>query len=120
VKFADGTDFNAQAVKFNFDRIFALKKGGAFALLKEIESVSVKADYTVVIKIKEPGPLLPFLMNGLMVSPAAVKGHSTTEDPWAQNWLLNHTAGTAPMYWKNGFGACDTGWWKTPNTGGNG
>ena len=96
VKFSDGTDFNAEAAKFNFDRIFTLKKGGAYAVLRGIESVNVKGDYRIEIKFKELGPNLAFLLNGYMVSPSAVKNHSTKDDPWAETWLFNHTEGTAP------------------------
>lgn len=96
VRFDDGTAFNAQAVKFNFDRLLALKKGGAYDVLKEIERITVKGEDAIEIKFKELGPLIQFLAHAYMVSPSAVKKHSSKEDPWAEGWLANHTAGTGP------------------------
>ena len=95
VKFTDGTDFNANAAKFSFDRIMALKKGGAYSLMETVESVTVKGEYTIEIRLKSRGPLLSFLVNAYMVSPTAIKNHSTKEDPWAEKWLINHSVGTA-------------------------
>ena len=84
VTFQDGTPFNAQAVKFNFDRM--LVKGapgsdtGPFPLAKqffgEVTKVSVVDDHTVQFTLKEP--YAPFLANlayptGLIVSPTAVE-----------------------------------------------
>ncbi|MGE6784548.1 ABC transporter substrate-binding protein [Ensifer adhaerens] len=85
VKFHDGSDFNAEAVKFNFDRM--LNKGhpfyhtGPFPLsfnFATISSVDVIDAQTVEFKLKEA--FAPFLSNlayptGLIVSPAAVKQH---------------------------------------------
>src|SRR5699024_8085888 len=86
VTFQDGTDFNAKAVKFNFDRM--LVKGapgsetGPFPLAQQffgdIEEVVVVDPLTVKFKLKQPSPA--FLRDlayptGLIVSPAAVKKH---------------------------------------------
>jgi peptide/nickel transport system substrate-binding protein len=83
VKFHDGTDFNAEAVKFNFDRMLDDKHPyhhtGPFPLafffssVKETTAVDAQ---TVKFTLKEP--YAPFLSNlayptGLIVSPAAVK-----------------------------------------------
>jgi ABC-type transport system substrate-binding protein len=96
VKFVDGTPFNAEAAKFNFDRILALKKGGSYSVLNIIENVTVRGEYTIEIKFKQLGPILAFIGYAQMVSPMAVRNHATKEDPWAEGWLLNHSAGTAP------------------------
>ena len=48
VKFHDMTDFNAEAVKYNFTVIFAKQN----ALMNDVEEVSVADDYTVVLKLK--------------------------------------------------------------------
>lgn len=96
VKFSDGTQFNANAAKFNFDRILSLKKGGAYSVLNIIDNVTIKGDYTIEIKFKELGPILAFMGYSNMVSPAAVRKNATRDDPWAENWLLNNSAGTAP------------------------
>jgi len=107
VKFSDGTDFNANAAKFNFDRFLSIKKGGTYAVLSSIESVTVKDEYTIEVKFNKLGPILAFMAFSYMVSPTAVREHATKEDPWAENWLSEHTAGTAPYKlgeWVRGVG----------------
>ncbi len=85
IKFHDGTDLNAAAVKFNFDRM--LKEDhpyhdtGPFPLsffFGSVEDTSVVDDLTVKFKLN--APYAPFLSNlayptGLIVSPAAVMVH---------------------------------------------
>ncbi len=85
VKFHDGTDFNAEAVKFNFDRMLKedhpFHDTGPFPLsffFSAVEEVAVVDDYTVAFKLN--APYAPFLSNlayptGLIVSPEAVKQH---------------------------------------------
>jgi len=88
VKFHDGTPFNAQAVKFNFDRWRDPKNpyhfGGEFEYWGYmfggfpgiVKSVDVIDDYTVKITLTKP--LAPFLSNLAMpcfaiASPTAIK-----------------------------------------------
>ncbi|MDX1346493.1 MAG: ABC transporter substrate-binding protein, partial [Sedimenticolaceae bacterium] len=83
VSFHDGTPFNAEAVKFNFERMLdeehPYHDTGPFPLaffFSSIDSVETDGDYRVVFHLKEP--YAPFLSNlayptGLIVSPGAVK-----------------------------------------------
>ena len=83
VTFHDGTPFNAEAVKFNFDRMLdeehPYHDTGPFPLaffFSSVEETEVVDDYTVKFHLSEP--YAPFLSNlayptGLMVSPAAVE-----------------------------------------------
>ncbi|HWK85855.1 MAG TPA: ABC transporter substrate-binding protein [Caldimonas sp.] len=89
VKFHDGTPFNAQAVKWNFDRQKdpANKCRCAF-YIAFINSVEVSDDLTVVYHLKDPAMMLPELMappssNNVMQSPAAVaaKGDDYNRNP---------------------------------------
>jgi peptide/nickel transport system substrate-binding protein len=85
VKFHDGTDFNAEAVKFNFERMLDEKhpqhNTGPFPLsffFSAVDTVEAPDAQTVVFTLKEP--YAPFLSNlayptGLIVSPDAVKQH---------------------------------------------
>lgn len=86
VKFHDGSDFGAEAVKFNFDRMLnkdhPFYNTGPFPLsfnFSSIASVEVIDPHTVEFRLKEA--FAPFLSNlayptGLIVSPTAVEQHS--------------------------------------------
>lgn len=85
VTFHDGSPFNAEAVKFNFDRMLnedhPQHDTGPFPLaffFSAVEEVTVEDEYTVTFTLNEP--YAPFLSNlayptGLIVSPAAVEEH---------------------------------------------
>jgi peptide/nickel transport system substrate-binding protein len=126
VKFHDGTDFNADAVIFNFDRwmngdadkfpyytMFGGFKKDDGHVIKEIKKVD---DYTVEFDLKRPQA--PFLKNLAMSpfgisSPTAVKkyGEKYRENPvgtgpfkfveWKQNDRI--TLEKNPDYWQKGL-----------------
>ncbi|TCD13676.1 ABC transporter substrate-binding protein [Oricola cellulosilytica] len=87
VTFHDGSPFNAEAVRFNFDRMLDEEHPyydtGPFPLsffFSSIDTVTAVDDSIVEFKLKEP--YAPFLSNlayptGLIVSPAAVEQHGT-------------------------------------------
>jgi peptide/nickel transport system substrate-binding protein len=78
VKFHDGTDFNAEAVKFNIERY--LKDGGALnqrrSELASVDGVDATNATTAVFRLKKPdATLLAALVDraGMMLSPTAIK-----------------------------------------------
>ncbi|MCT7376573.1 ABC transporter substrate-binding protein [Chelativorans sp. EGI FJ00035] len=85
VTFHDGSPFNAEAVKFNFQRFLdeehPYHDTGPFPLaffFSAVEEVTAEDEHTVVFTLNEP--YAPFLSNlaypmGLIVSPAAVEEH---------------------------------------------
>ena len=83
VMFHDGTPFNAEAVKFNFERMLddthPFHETGPFPLaffFSSIQEANVIDEYTVELVLNEPfAPLLSNLAypTGLMVSPSAVE-----------------------------------------------
>ena len=74
VKFHDGTPFNADVAKINFDRMRnAPRAKGIFGI---IDSVTIEDDYTILIKTSTP--FAPFVNNvchpvGAMISPKAIE-----------------------------------------------
>ncbi|MGE3267640.1 MAG: ABC transporter substrate-binding protein [Chloroflexota bacterium] len=58
VKFHDGTDFNAEAVKWNLTRLMTHPKSTAKITLGSIDSVEVVDPNTVKLKLKSPSPTL--------------------------------------------------------------
>ena len=90
VKFQDGTDFNATAVKWNLNQIISSK---AVAGASSWTSVDVIDDYTVRIntqqyKISDANTLSRF--GGMMVSP-------TTAQQYGANWTRTNPVGTGPF-----------------------
>lgn len=104
VKFHDGTPFNAEAVKFSFDRLTKIGKvtAGAWMTIADENTIEVVDDYTVRFTLLKPYPT--FIESDLssnasysIVSPTYVKKHSTTDDPYAEKWMAYHECGTGPF-----------------------
>lgn len=97
VRFSDGTAFNAQAVKFAFDRLRAIGRGpvNVFAEVKAVEAVGPN---TAAITLSEPfSPFLSALASwqgAFFMSPKIVQDNAGTDN--AQRYMTNHTAGTGP------------------------
>ena len=93
VKFQDGTPFNAEAVKFNFDRMRDPKFPSARrSEIAPVANVTAVDPVTVQISLERPySPLLYVLTDraGMMVSPAAVQKEGL-------NYAL-HPVGTGPF-----------------------
>ncbi|HVK53758.1 MAG TPA: glutathione ABC transporter substrate-binding protein GsiB [Burkholderiales bacterium] len=126
VKFHDGSDFNAQAVKANFDRVTNPEnKLKRFSLFKQVDKTLVVDDHTVKILLKQP---FSFFLNVLahpaavMISPTALKTHGKD--------IGFHPVGTGPFqlmewkqtdylkvgkfngYWRNGYPKVDVLTWR--------
>ena len=99
VKFHDGTAFNAQAVKFSFDRLMKLNKAPA-ALFVKVSACRVIDEYTVAFDMKEKySPILSCFgaSQGLnVVSPKAVQDHEVGGD-LATKWMHENMVGTGPF-----------------------
>jgi peptide/nickel transport system substrate-binding protein len=90
VKFHDGTPFNAQAVKFNYD--VCIKPGAA--VLTGISSVEVVDDYTVKINLPAADNLVLYQLASAfpayIASPTAIQSNSV-------DWATTHPVGTGPF-----------------------
>jgi peptide/nickel transport system substrate-binding protein len=89
VKFHDGTDFNAQAVKWNIDT----QKEAKRPELDLVTSVDVVDNYTARINLSQfSSGLLYDLAHyaGLMVSPTAIQKNGA-------DWATNNIVGTGPF-----------------------
>lgn len=78
VTFHDGTPFNAEAVKYNLDRVVdpEIQAGSAIGLLGPYESSTVVDEYTIDVNFSAPfAPLLSGLSQSMlgMVSPTAAE-----------------------------------------------
>jgi peptide/nickel transport system substrate-binding protein len=85
VVFQDGTPFDAEAVKFNIERMKTMDGSSRRAELSPVSSVEVVDPHTVVLKLETPfAPLLSVLTDraGMMVSPTAAQaGGEFTANP---------------------------------------
>ncbi|MDQ0351421.1 peptide/nickel transport system substrate-binding protein [Alkalibacillus filiformis] len=93
VTFHDGADFNAEAVKYNFERILDEDLGSPNASdLRLIEEMSVEDEYTFVVELEETfAPFLSGLSHraGQIVSPKAAEDEEID--------LSNEPVGTGPF-----------------------
>jgi len=128
VKFHDGTDFKADAVKVCLDRVTnpdnKLKRYGLYN--NNIAKTDVVDDYTARITLKTPfSPFINQLAHPstVMISPAALK-------QWGNKDIAFHPVGTGPFkfvewkatdylkvakfdgYWRKGYPKVDTITWK--------
>jgi peptide/nickel transport system substrate-binding protein len=89
VKFHDGTDFNAAAVKWNLEKSVAAKAMGT----QQIKSIDLVDDYTVRITLGQwDNTVISFFAYtpGLMISPSA---YNKNGEPWA----IKNPVGTGPF-----------------------
>lgn len=93
IEFHDGTVLNAEAVKFSLEKHM---KGSQGKMLKVIDKVEVVDENTVVLKLKEPYPILLTVLSDHavgMVSPKAFKDY-------ASEWGSKVIVGTGPLKFK--------------------
>lgn len=97
VLFHDGTPCDAEAIKWNFDRILTLNLGPA-GRLGPVDSVEALNENTVRITL--PGPnadFLNYVTMMLMISPKAIQDNETNGD-LGQDWAAQNVApGTGPF-----------------------
>src|SRR6266705_3009795 len=94
VKFHDGTDFNAEAARFNFNRMKTEPKSVRKGEVASIDSVEVVDAYTIKLNLKRPdAALLATLTDraGMMVSPKVVQERGSELERNARG------AGTGPF-----------------------
>src|SRR2546422_9674024 len=94
VKFHDGTDFNAEIAKFNFNRMKTEPKSVRKGETASIDTVDVVDAYTIKINLKRPdAALLATLTDraGMMVSPKVIQERGSELERNAKG------AGTGPF-----------------------
>lgn len=95
VKFTDGTPFDAQAVKWNIDRLTTLKLPPS-GRIPPLEAIEVVDPSTVRFVLKNPfAPFLASMVMPLMISPSAAKQNEQNGD-WGKAWLDGNMVGTGP------------------------
>ena len=115
VKFHDGIDLDAEAVKFNIERNRQDERSNIKADLTSVASVDVTGPLQVTLHLKNPDTALPAILSdraGMMASPANLKalGADTNRKPvgagpwkfvsWADNESVVVTRNAG--YWRPG------------------
>ena len=100
-KFQDGTPVTADDVKWSLDRAVSAKSLAAAQLLTgsmtRPEQFKVVDASTFEVTLPKPDRLaLPNLATvyPIIINSKLAKSHATADDPWAQNWLKENTAGS--------------------------
>src|SRR5262245_15033340 len=94
-KFHDGSPVDADAVKYNFDRILRLKKGNSWMVSGVLDANSVQAVDKDTVRIKLTKPFVAFLQVLVwqwIANPKAIEANKGSDD--AQNWLRANIAGS--------------------------
>lgn len=89
VKFHDGTDFNAEAVKWNLEQCMSARLGGS----EKFKSIDIVNDYTVRINLTEWDNTVTSNLGqtlGAIVSPTACKKNGN-------DWCGTNPVGTGPF-----------------------
>lgn len=93
VKFHDGTDFNAQAVKWNLEKMKEAKAYGTSTWV----SVDVINDYTARLNLRQADAGVAAFLgrdSGLIISPTAFQKNGL-------DWAMTHPIGTGPFKFKS-------------------
>jgi peptide/nickel transport system substrate-binding protein len=103
-KFQDGSPVTAEDVKWSLDRAVTAKILGKAQLLTgsltDASQFKVIDPTTFEVTLPQPDKLaLPNLATvyPIIINSKLAKAHATEEDPWAQAWLKENTAGSAPI-----------------------
>jgi peptide/nickel transport system substrate-binding protein len=93
VKFHDGSDLTADAVKLSFERDRAVNRSAASSLLTDVREVRVVDPLTVqfVLRLAGGPPFLPRMTSLLVASAKALREHAN--EP---NWFRDKEAGSGP------------------------
>jgi peptide/nickel transport system substrate-binding protein len=119
IKFHDGTEFNAEAVKYNLER-YQEEDSVRSTEVEPIESVEAVDEYTVRVTLSEPfAPFLAILTDraGIMASPKAIEENNgrISKDPigtgpfkFVERVRGDHiTVEKNPDYWREGLPKID-------------
>ncbi len=101
-----GNEMTAADIKWSWERAFVMKSVKFFfatvMFLKSPDDVEVVDKYIIRFHLQQPSPvflkLLAMAYYGGPFDSTEAKKHATADDPWAKNWLKDHSAGFGPYH----------------------
>ncbi|MFC2095619.1 ABC transporter substrate-binding protein [Candidatus Bipolaricaulota bacterium] len=124
--FHDGSAVTADAVRYSLDRSINLGKGWSDMLIDVLadDGITVVGDYEIVIQLSKSTPffldLLALAGPASVLNPAIVEANITDEDPFAEDFLFENTAGSGAfkfIEWSHGQYLAmerNDGYWGAP------
>lgn len=124
VKFSNGDPFNADAVKYSFNRVLKMNQPPSWILSQSLtlDSVKVIDQYTVEIHLSRPySAFLATLatMVASIVNPNVVEAHGGVVADSTDPWMDSNAAGTAPFILQEWIKGDHLTLAKNPNYWGN-
>jgi len=106
VTFHDGTEFNAEAVRYSFARAITMGTGLSWQLSDAltVDDIEVVSDHEIAFHLQEPyAPFLEMLRLPVasIVSPAAVEANGGVVAGQRNEWMINNAVGTGPFVLKS-------------------
>jgi peptide/nickel transport system substrate-binding protein len=110
IRFSNGASCTAHSIRFSLER--ALEGPGYLASLLElltltdIEQVTIKNDFTLVLQLSRPNPMLLDLLplqSFSVMDPGVTRQHASPHDPWATAFYKTHAVGTGPYLLADAF-----------------
>jgi peptide/nickel transport system substrate-binding protein len=99
VKFHDGSDMDAEAVRTSFQREIDLETGPSY-MLADVAAMETPDPQTFVVRLKRPNNAFLDYMASMygpkVISPQAIEEHSQEEE-LAKKWLRENAVGTGPF-----------------------
>lgn len=120
ITFHDGEPLNAEAVRFNLERVRSDARSVIKTELGTVASIEATGDLQVTLKLKQPDSALPLILAdraGMMVSPKSIQQHGADSDrnpvgtgrmkfvSWAANDSIKMTR--FENYWQKGMPQLD-------------
>ncbi len=102
VKFSNGDAFDANAVKYSFDRVLKMNQAPSWILSQSLtlDSVKVIDPYTVEMHLTQPYSAFLATMSTMtasIVDPAVVEAHGGVVANSTNTWMDSNAVGTAPF-----------------------
>jgi peptide/nickel transport system substrate-binding protein len=91
ITFHDGTPLNAEAVKFSLEKHMGGSQG---RMLKVIEAIAVEGENTVVLKLKQPFPIMLNVLSDHAIGMISPKAFAS------EGWGSKVIVGTGPLKFK--------------------